>query len=87
MSVLTTVKPAMQTSVKKAEAILRVIWDVGVDGGENAGANGDVADSEDGGGANRTGDVAGGDVDDSENGDGANRADDGAGDGAAHRRE
>jgi hypothetical protein len=71
--------------VKKAETIARVILDVGVDSGENVGMDGDVAGSEDGGGANRTGDVAGGDVDDSEDGDGANRADDGAGDGTAHR--
>ena len=81
----TSVKPAMQTSVKKADTIAQVILDVGVDSGENVGADGDVAGSEDGGGANRTGDVAGGDVDDSEDGDGANRADDGAGDGTAHR--
>ena len=59
---------------------------MGVDGGENVGAGGNVADIKDGDGANSTYDGAGGDVDDSEDGDGASRADDGADDGAARRR-
>ena len=79
-------KTAMQTSGKKAEAIVRFGWDVGVDGGENVGAGGKVDVSEDGDGANRTCDGSGGDVDNSEDGDDANRADNGAGDGAARRR-
>ena len=75
----------MQTSGMKAEAIARVRWGVGVDGGENVGVGGNVGDSEDGDGANHTCDGAGGDVDDSKDGDGASHADDGAGGGAARR--
>jgi hypothetical protein len=47
------------TAVRKAETMARTKRDVGVDGSEDAGAGGNVDDSEDGNGANRADDDAG----------------------------